>query len=815
MSPPSSPSSTISIGANCQKRITPFRHAGVLSPWLVRPLATGATATVDIFESRRRRFKPSPEQKAIVEAARTQNVVVSARPGSGKTATAEAIVAANAGKKVLLITYSKRLQLETARRLEDYPGCDVYTFHGLAGRLFNTVTFNDAKLRELRREGSVPLWSGEPYDIIILDELQDCTDDLFWLICVLVSSVTHAAGGAAPKIVALGDERQAIYAFRGADARYLSLVPSTMAGITPYPWTHMTLSKSFRLSHQTARFVNDVFLGGDKYVVGTHDGPKPSYLHADLSDVDKLARKLVPLILEYGPEQSAILAPFVRGNTMLSRLTNLLSKRYGIHIAVSVSDDMPLDDLVIGGKLCVSTYHQFKGNERDLVIVYGVDAGYFEFLGRNLPDDTCPNETFVALTRATKKLVVLQGQDREPMPFISLKRLRKTAQCENLSGRKMLQPRRPGRPLQLDLLLPTRCAVSDMARHVPDEDLEAIATAHLRIEQTAAPLRSAAHIEAPDITLTDAQRMHYEAVSDINGLAVVAAFEHAQTGSLTTLGFDRRNDDLDARGPPTDDPHRAAAWFCRQACRYEAQVSGYESRSLQMRGHAFDWLAPHHLDAARERLAAQIVEHHSGSGPRAKLQFEARLADDEFRVRETEAGDTYQQTRIRGRADIVVHHHHPHRHRHGGKGSAKGAQQEVDKASSSSSSSSPDVTIWEIKFVAKLSLHHAIQAATYGYLWARTHGTAVPPRIVLFNVRDGERWEVSAPGGVKGLRAVVEAVLRAKYTQKGREPTDAFLEKCARAREEVEGLWRAAEERRGAWSWGEEGEEGILIEHLD
>ena len=43
-----------------------------------------------MFEGGRRRvFKPSPEQQAIVDAARTQNVVVSARPGSGKTATAE------------------------------------------------------------------------------------------------------------------------------------------------------------------------------------------------------------------------------------------------------------------------------------------------------------------------------------------------------------------------------------------------------------------------------------------------------------------------------------------------------------------------------------------------------------------------------------------------------------------------------------------------------------------------------------------------------------------------------------------------------
>ena len=735
---------------------------------------------------------------AIVEAARTQNVVVSARPGSGKTATAEAIVAANAGLRVLLITYSKRLQLETARRLEDYPHCDVYTFHGLSGRLFNTVTFDDAKLRALRREASMPLWRGDPYDIIILDELQDCTDDLFWLVNVFISAVTHAANGVAPKIVALGDERQAIYGFRGADSRYLSLVPSTMAGITPYPWTHMTLSKSFRLSRETANFVNGVFLKGEKYIVGTHDGPKPWFVQANLFDVNTLARSLARLIYRYKPENTAILAPFVRANPVLSRLTNHLSQYYGIKIAVSTSDDTPLDELVIGGKLCVSTYHQFKGNERDLVIVYGVDAAYFDFLGRDLPDDTCPNEIFVALTRATRQLVVLHNQEQEPMPFISRSQLRKRAHLETLTRKHMMPPSPVGRPLQLDLLLPARCFVSDIARHVADEDLEAIVEANITIARTAAPLHPSEHIEAPDITLTDPVRGHYEAVSDINGLAVVAAFEHAQTGRLTTLGCDNG---AAARSVPVTDPERAAAWFCREACRYQAQASGYESRSIQMRGHAFDWLGSH-LAAARDRLAAQFATAAGVPAGSRDLQFEVRMRDDEFPVLEN-AGVEYQTTRLSGRADIVQR-----RPRNAG-----GAE---DGGGDNAADDDDDVTIWEIKFVSKLSLQHAIQAGTYAYLWAATHGTDKPPRTVLFNVRDGERWEISAPDGVRGLGTMVEQVLRAKYTQKGKETTEEFLQKCARAREEVERLWKGAQQEEGAvelalWQGKEEGEEGIVL----
>lgn len=727
-----------------------LRRINWLVPWLARRLTTQAATSHAFHKSRSRTFKPSREQLAIVEASCTQNVVVSARPGSGKTATAEAIVAANTNRRTAVLTYSKRLQLETARRLEDYSACDVYTFHGVAGRLYDTVAYNDTKLRSLRKEGYMPVWTGQPYEIVILDELQDCTDNIFWLICTFISSITHAAGGRAPNIVALGDERQAIYNFRGADSRYLSLIPSTMAGMSPYPWTYLSLSNSFRLSEQTSRFVNDVFLGGDEYITGTHQGPKPLYLHANLFNVKTLARQLVPLILEYGPEQTAILAPFVRSNGALSRLTNHLSKKYGIRVAVSVSEDVPLDDLVIGGKLCVSTYHQFKGNERDLVIVYGVDAGYFEFLGRDLPDDRCPNETFVALTRAKKKLVVLHNEDNEPMPFISLEDLPKRAKYRNLSLQSMKAPYPVGRPLQLDLLLPVGCRVSDMARHVPEEDIEDIIRAEIQKTEVAPPLPPSQCIDAPDITLTDPARMHYEAVSDINGLAVVAAFEHSQTGNLSTFKCSATK----ALSVPSDEIEQAV-WYCREACYYEAQVSGYESRSIQMQGHAFDWLGPH-LRAAKERLAKQL------EGAK-KLEFEERVREKKFRVKEN-SRDRHQEIRLEGRADIV--------HHHDGGDDSKG-----------------DVTIWEVKFVSKLTLQHAVQACTYAYLWATKHGSTTLPRTVVFNVRDGEKWEITAPGGVAGLRRVIEQVLRAKYTQKGVEPTDVFLEKCARAREEVERIW--------------------------
>lgn len=738
-----------------------FNYKNSLAQGVARGIAAESNATTT------KAFAPSPEQQAIVELCRTQNVVVSARPGAGKTATAEAIVVADPNRRIAIITYSKRLQLGTARRLSAYPGSDVFTFHGLAGQLFPTTVYNDSILRSLRKKGHVPAWTGEPFEIVILDELQDCTDDLFWLICAFISAVTHAAGGKAPQIVVLGDERQAIYGFRGADARYLSLSSAAMTALSPYQWTHLALSKSFRLSHENSTFINNVFLGGEQYIVGSHHGPKPIYLYGNAFDADSVSRHLVPLIHEYGPECTAILAPAVRQYPPLALLTNYLSEVHGIPIAVSIADDIPLDDKVLRGKICVSTYHQFKGNERDLVIVYGADAGYFEFLGRDLPDDTCPNATFVALTRVRKQLVLVHHDRKDPMPFINVEELHKTADFVNLKGEEAMPDYAPpGRPLQLGLLLPRNASASDMSRHILDEVVESICAKHLQIHQIQPRLPDRLHIDAPSTVVTDSLKKHHEAVSDLNGLAVVAAYEHALLGTLTSLGATKK---MLLKHPFPSDTEAQAVWLCREACRYEAKISGYKSRQLQMRGHPFNWLGAY-LDAARKRLEAQFAEP-------AMLNFEVRLEEEDFCLANPLGGKD-QTTFVRGRADIILHEK---------ASSAAPAKTTRKKEKQGVEEMDLDqASIWEIKFVAQLSLQHAIQACIYAYLWCYKHERPVPPRIVLFNVRDGEKWDIVPREGVASLRRVVEETLIAKYSTNDRLTTDEFLKKCAKTKAEVE-----------------------------
>jgi hypothetical protein len=369
------------------------------------------------------------------------------------------------------------------------------------------------------------------------------------------------------------------------------------------------------------------------------------------------------------------------------------------------------------------------------------------------------------LTRARKQLVVVHDNRNDLMPFMDIKALQETSEFVDLEdGGIMPIPAPLGRPLQLGLLLPTNASASDMSRHVLDEETESICTRHLQIHQVQPPLPDSLYIDAPSTVVTDAAKKHHEAVSDLNGLAVVAAYEHALLGTLTSIGATKK---LLARHPFPSNTEAQAIWLCREACIYEARCSGYKSRYLQMKGHSFAWLSTY-LNAAKERLEAQFMDP-------VWLDFEVKLDEQDFCVANPRGGED-QTTFVSGRADII---RYEKALRTSSKANAQAKWRIADM-------DLDHVSIWEIKFVAKLSLQHAIQACVYAHLWSQKHGRPTPPRIILFNVRDGEKWDIVPRDGVASLRRVVEETLVAKYTTKDTLTTDEFLEKCAKAKAEVE-----------------------------
>ena len=66
------------------------------------------------------------------------------------------------------------------------------------------------------------------------------------------------------QLVCMGDKRQCIYEFKGADSRFLTMAPeiwSQSIRIKPTGFVHCTLKTSYRITNQMGKFINNAMIG--------------------------------------------------------------------------------------------------------------------------------------------------------------------------------------------------------------------------------------------------------------------------------------------------------------------------------------------------------------------------------------------------------------------------------------------------------------------------------------------------------------------------------------------------------------------------
>jgi superfamily II DNA or RNA helicase len=78
-------------------------------------------------------FPFTDEQLEVIKWSRTHNLIVSARPGTGKTTAAEGIMAACPDEPTLYVTFSRALRDKADERIKETTGPmsphSVYTLH--------------------------------------------------------------------------------------------------------------------------------------------------------------------------------------------------------------------------------------------------------------------------------------------------------------------------------------------------------------------------------------------------------------------------------------------------------------------------------------------------------------------------------------------------------------------------------------------------------------------------------------------------------------------------------------------------------------
>jgi ATP-dependent exoDNAse (exonuclease V) beta subunit len=190
------------------------------------------------------------------------------------------------------------------------------------------------------------------------------------------------------------------------------------------------------------------------------------------------------------------------------------------------SDESKIDDNVIKNKIVFSTFHQAKGRERKVVIVYGFDNSYYEYYDKEAKEDECPQNLYVACTRASLRLFLIESIDKKPLPFLKLSK-EELEKSNYIDYREEKQQKRTRKPKEFTF---HKTSPTDLVKFIKQENLTII---NKLVKQLFTNIREKGKIiEIPLVIETSSG--NHEQISDLNGLVIPAILEARQHG-ITSL----------------------------------------------------------------------------------------------------------------------------------------------------------------------------------------------------------------------------------------------------------------------------------------
>lgn len=173
----------------------------------------------------------SPTQLKIINDNETKHIVVAAGPGSGKTRVlvhklASLLLMEDVKhEQLLMVTFSRAAATEFKKRLQKLIGnaanyIEIKTFHsycfdllGKVGSLEKSDVILKKTIDKIKSREVEP--SRITKTVLVIDEAQDMDEDEFNLINALMELNEEM------RVIAVGDDDQNIYEFRGANSKYL------------------------------------------------------------------------------------------------------------------------------------------------------------------------------------------------------------------------------------------------------------------------------------------------------------------------------------------------------------------------------------------------------------------------------------------------------------------------------------------------------------------------------------------------------------------------------------------------------------------
>lgn len=525
------------------------------------PLKTSVFSREETIE----KFEFSDEQLDIINETANNNIICNAVAGSGKTTTILGISQRYNDDNILLLTYNKRLKFETRERSKklDIKNISVESYHSFCSKYHKIPCPNDEGLIYIVQNNIRPNIN-KPFTIIIIDEAQDMT---FMFYKIILNIIKHNKVNA--RICILGDIRQTIYQYIGSCHGFLEYANEIFPD-NGYPWKRLNLSISYRLTHETAIFVNSCL--GNNTIKTIKSGNKPIYISCNLFKF-KIQKYIFDLINEYKPQNTFILSASIAQNANKIRPIKLIANHLTykkIPIFAAINDDDELNNEVIYGKAVISSFHQSKGLERDLVIILNFDNSYYKYYARNCDKTVCPNTLYVAMTRAKKQLVVISGDLNDKFDYVNIDH------CKYIDFNDIDQ----NDDINVNIK-PIERNVTGILRNINTENLSLLQ----EIIKYEIITKSGEKINIPSLSkqskFNDIQLT--EMISNINGIAIPAYFQYTLTGKSFLEIYD-----LEIKN------------YLIKATEHCALLSGYNFIKEQIEN--YNWLTQKIIDKCVERL---------------------------------------------------------------------------------------------------------------------------------------------------------------------------------------------------------------------
>lgn len=547
----------------------------------------------------------SNEQYNIIQQLKNNNnVIVDSVAGCGKTTSNLHIAKEFNDKNILLLTYNAKLKIETREKIKELNiyNLETHSYHSFCVKYYNYKCYTDSTITNILNEKTPPLRDFH-YDIIILDEAQDLTPLYFELV---VKIYQDNLSSKETKLCLLGDQYQSIYQFNKADERFI-IFADKIFKLNNYDWSKCKLTHSFRITTEMCDFLNNCMLNQHRISAYKKSNCKPRYLICNTfqyignSIFDEIRYYLK---MGYQYDDIFILAPSVKTKGTNASPVRILENKIKMelsHIPIYIpsSDDEKIDDEIVKNKLLFLTFHQAKGLERKVIIVFNFDESYITYYNKNTQNrNKCPNELYVACTRASEKLTVVHHSQNNFLPFLNRNNLQKYSTVIIKNSLRKIE--------KTDFHVHSKFSVTDLCQHLPQDIIDTcIGLLEINTIRNKQKNISISH--------KSSQKNTKESVSEITGVAIPAYFEYKMKNRMSIID-QMVNINFNVEDITTEQ----LLFMANKWCSYK---SGLLFKLHQI--EKYDWLSKENLDICLERLQSfhisnkaifeknSIVEHNN------------------------------------------------------------------------------------------------------------------------------------------------------------------------------------------------------------